>query len=66
MGVVKANFVSEYTLWMREQLAQNPAWEEDQRVGRALWWDKKQELATNARYAEATVAAKSYPYDVNF
>ena len=66
MGIVKSNFVSEYTEWMRAQMANNPAWEEDQRVGRALWWDKKQDVDTTARYAEAKVPAKAYPYDVNF
>ena len=66
MGIVKSNYVSEYTLWMREQQAKNPAWEVDQRVGRALWWDKKQDQETTQRYAEANIEMKPYPYDVNF
>lgn len=66
MGVVKSNFVSEHTLWMNEQLAKNPQWVESQRVGRALWWDKKQDADTETSYAEASVPPKPYPYDVNF
>ncbi len=66
MGIVNSNYVSDYTTWMREQMAQNPEWEESQRTGRALWWDKKQELDTTARYDAAKVPAKAYPYDVNF
>ncbi len=66
MGIVKSNYVSEYTQWMREQADQHPEWEADQRAGRALWWDKKQDLDTTARHQAAKVPAKAYPYDVNF
>jgi hypothetical protein len=51
---------------MDEQLKNNPAWVEDQKAGRALWWDKKQETATTASNADSNVPQKPYPYDVNF
>jgi hypothetical protein len=66
MGDVNTSFVSDHTKWMNEQLEKNPAWVEDQKVGRALWWDKKQDVETSARNAESNVAQKAYPYDVHF
>ena len=35
-----ALYESEHTLFMREMMAKNPAWAEDQLVGRALLWDR--------------------------
>lgn len=66
MGNVNTSFVSDHTTWMNEQLEKNPAWVEDQKAGRALWWDKKQDVDCSLRNAESKVAQKSYPYDVNF
>ncbi len=66
MGDVNGSYVSDHTLWMNEQLAKNPAWVEDQKAGRALWWDKKQNPQTTAANAQSKVPQKSYPYDVNF
>jgi hypothetical protein len=51
---------------MNEQLEKNPDWVEDQKVGRALWWDKKQDVESSLRNSESKVAQKPYPYDVNF
>lgn len=66
MGDVNTSYVSEHQTWMNEQLAKNPAWVDDQKAGRALWWDKKQDVDTSARNAESRMPHKSYPYDVNF
>ena len=66
MGVVDSGYVSDHTKWINEQLEKNPEWVEDQKEGRALWWDKKQDVDTTARNAESKVPQKSYPYDVNF
>ncbi|MFV0371915.1 MAG: DUF3460 family protein [Azonexus sp.] len=66
MGVVDSGYVSDHTRWMNEQLEQHPEWAASQKEGRALWWDKKQDVDTTARNAESKVAQKSYPYDVNF
>lgn len=66
MGVVDTGYVSDHTRWMNEMLEKNPQWVEDQKTGRALWWDKKQETESTARNAESKVAQKPYPYDVNF
>ena len=66
MGDVNTRYVSDYTTWMNEQLAKNTQLADEQKTGRALWWDKKQDLDTSARNAESKVAQKPYPYDVNF
>jgi hypothetical protein len=66
MGEVNTGYVSDHTRWIDEQLAKHPEWVEDQKAGRALWWDKKQEVDTSERYAAAKVAQKPYPYDVLF
>lgn len=66
MGVVNTSYVSDHTKWINEQMAKNPEWEADQKVGRALWWDKKQDVKTTASFEDAALAQKSYPYDVNF
>jgi hypothetical protein len=65
MAEVNTSYVSDHTQWMNEQLAKNPEWVEDQKAGRALWWDKKQDAETAARQ-QTKVAQKPYPYDVNF
>jgi hypothetical protein len=66
MGDVNTSYVSDHQAWMNEQLAKNPEWVEDQKVGRALWWDKKQDVDTSTRNAASKLPMKSYPYDVNF
>ncbi|MBK8319136.1 MAG: DUF3460 family protein [Betaproteobacteria bacterium] len=66
MGDVNTSFVSDHTKWMNELLEKNPDWVEDQKVGRALWWDKKQDVDCTQRNADSKVPQKSYPYDVNF
>ena len=66
MGVVNTAYVSDHTKWINEQLEQHPEWVADQKVGRALWWDQKQDVQTTERFADASLPQKSYPYDVNF
>jgi hypothetical protein len=51
---------------MNEQLDKNPEWVVDQKVGRALWWDKKQDVETSVRNDASKVPQKPYPYDVHF
>ncbi len=39
MGDVNTSYVSDHTKWIDEQLKKHPEWVEDQKVGRALWWE---------------------------
>jgi hypothetical protein len=66
MGVVDSGYVSDHTKWINEQLEQHPEWVEDQKKGRALWWDKKQDVQTTACNDASKIPHKAYPYDVNF
>lgn len=66
MGVVDTGYVSDHTRWINEQLEKHPEWVEDQKAGRALWWDKQQTVDGTVRNAESKVSQKPYPYDVNF
>ena len=66
MGIVDSGYVSDHTKWINEELEKHPEWVEDQKAGRALWWDKKQDVDTTARNGDSKVPQKSYPYDVNF
>lgn len=64
MSNVKSAYVSEFTSWLNDTLAQNSDWGAEQLAGRAIWWDKlnnSQEKPTPER-----VAQKPHPYDVNF
>ncbi len=58
-----ANYESEHTQFMREWLKSHPEQINEQQRGRALWWDKQQDLETQRRYNEAQVPQKSYYYD---
>lgn len=57
-----AEYESDHTRFMREFLEQHPEQVDEQRRGRALWWDKPQDLETQRRFNEAGVAQKPYPY----
>jgi len=61
-----ASYESEHTKFMRTMLAQHPEWVEDQKVGRALLWDRKLDLGEQKSLREAREANRAYPYDVNF
>jgi len=57
------DYESDVTKLLRELLDQHPEIVEDQRAGRALWWDRKIDLDAQRRYREATVKQKPYVYD---
>jgi hypothetical protein len=61
-----ALYESEHTKFMREMLAKNPEWVEDQRRGRAIWWDKTSGFEEQKEFGESREAQRAYPYDVNF
>ncbi|MQY51070.1 DUF3460 family protein [Rhodocyclus tenuis] len=62
-----AGYESDHTRFMRELLAKNPEWVEEQKRGRALWWDRKTSQAEDIdAFTEGRKAHCGYPYDVNF
>lgn len=60
-----AMYESDHTKFMREWMEKHPRARDEQRKGRALWWDKPQTLVENERHAEAAVPTKGYYYDIN-
>jgi Protein of unknown function (DUF3460) len=58
----RKHYESDLTKMMRELLDQKPAIVEDQRKGRALWWDKKLDRDELARSHASQVKQKSYVY----
>ena len=57
-----AMYESVHTKFMREWMAKHPEEREEQKKGRALWWDKPQETQTTREFAEARLPSKAYPY----
>lgn len=61
-----AMYESEHTRFMREWLEKHPQELDEQKKGRALWWDKAPQNAdARQRLAAATVPQKPYYYDAN-
>ena len=61
-----AMYESEHTKFMRERMEKHPQELDEQKKGRALWWDKPQDVATQARYDESSVPVKAYYYDTHY
>lgn len=55
-------YESDLTKFMREFLERNPKELEERQKGRALWWDKPQNLETQCRRKESAVPQKPYYY----
>lgn len=66
MARVEADYVSDHTKFINEEMKKNPQWRADQQEGRAIWWDKPQCVVQTEAFAQAKVKQKSYPYDVLF
>jgi len=60
-----ALYESEHTKFMREWLEKHPEELEEQKKGRALWWDKPQDLATSKANQDSGVPVKPYYYQTN-
>lgn len=60
-----AIYESDHTRFMREWLANNPKEVEEQKKGRALWWDKPQDLQIRKSLRQANVPVKGYYYDLD-
>jgi hypothetical protein len=55
-------YKSEVTNFIEQLKAQRPTLEAEQRAGRALLWDKPQDRAATADFAEARVPQQPYVY----
>ena len=56
-------YESDFTKFIRDLKTARPHLEEDQRKGRAIWWDKTPlNVTEKAEQDEARVPQKPYPY----
>ena len=55
-------YESDLTRMMRELLQKNPQIVEEQKKGRAIWWDRKQDQDTLKRAKESRVKQQPYVY----
>lgn len=60
-----AMYESDHTRFMREWMQKHPEQVEEQKKGRALWWDKPQDQETLQRNRAARVPQPSYVYFSN-
>ncbi|GAB2180845.1 hypothetical protein DLREEDagrD3_10680 [Denitratisoma sp. agr-D3] len=61
-----ALYESDHTKFIREWLKAHPEELQEQKDGRALWWDKpSQDQEEMKRRTEAKVPTKAYYYDAN-
>jgi hypothetical protein len=57
------NYESEHTKFIRELMDKNPQLHQEQREGRAIWWDKRPlDLADNDVMEEGKVPQQPYVY----
>ena len=57
------NYESEHTRFIRELMDKKPELAQDQKKGRAIWWDKKpRDLAERQTMDEERVAQPPYVY----
>ncbi len=55
-------YESDITCFLKDLRAERPHLEQAQRDGRALWWDKPQDIDTAQRNRESQIAQRSYVY----
>ena len=56
------HYKSDVTSFIEDMKAKKPTLEAEQRQGRALLWDKRQDSAAQADYADAKVPQQPYVY----
>ena len=61
-----ASYLSEYEKFLLEMREKHPEWEDEQREGLALLWNKQVSFAEQNAFREAADKQNAYPYDVNF
>jgi hypothetical protein len=57
-----AIYQSDITRFLQELKQDRPHLEQEQRKGRAIWWDRPQDLDTSRRNLESRVAQQPYVY----
>ena len=55
-------YISDHTKFIAEMKSKDPAIEEGQRRGRAIYWDKRIDLDEEKRFQQSEVAQPAYVY----
>ena len=55
-------YESEHTRFMRELFEKKPALADEQKKGRAIWWDRELDLDQEKRDAQSRVKQTAYVY----
>jgi len=55
-------YTSDITNLIQEMKAKNPSLEDDQRRGRAIWWDRRIDRTAQEAYDESRVRQQAYVY----
>jgi hypothetical protein len=59
-----AMYESDHTRFIRELMAQKPELAEQQKKGRAMWWDRKPNPDEDRRDEESAVPMQAYVYQI--
>jgi hypothetical protein len=62
---IKTGYESDATRMIRDLLAAKPEIADQQKNGRALWWDRRLDLDRLRRERESNVAQKGYVYQTD-
>ncbi len=62
---IKTGYESDATRMLRELIAARPEIADEQRKGRALWWDRKLDRDLLQRERESRVPQKGYVYQTD-
>lgn len=63
--MARTPYESDITKMIRQLLDEKPQIVEEQRKGRAMWWDKKLDVDTLRRDRESRVKQKPYVYQTD-
>ena len=55
-------YTSDVTAFIDELKAKQPSLEDEQRRGRAIWWDRRIDRVAEAEHAESRVPQQAYVY----
>ena len=55
-------YKSDVTAFIEELKANKPTLEDEQRRGRAIWWDRRIDPTAEAEYSESRVRQQAYVY----
>lgn len=60
--MMKTRYVSEYTLFIKQYLAEHPEVVEDQKRGWSIWWERKADFDAIKKANEDSVPDDSYGF----